>query len=322
MPDDYARPDVLNKYFRFDDSAFIAALEKRGFAVARKSRSPYSYSELNMAALLNLDYLSQFPRVLGETSMDMRPVKRSLENSRAAGMLTALGYDYVHLDTDEVTFAGRNPDISPLASPDSFMSLWLQRSILRSVGGPWGFDDAANNARFRDSVDAVFSELDAQVPGDRPKFVVFHTLLPHDPFIVGPNGESITFPAEADHTGRVGMRYYLRQLQYVNHRLLESIDAIVAHSTTPPVIVLQADEGFEVNPDVFGEETAQEIRVKGLSALLLPGPGGPAVPQPPTTVNDLRLVFNRYLGTHYPMLDAHSYPELDLLYQFEEIPVP
>ena len=39
------------------------------------------------------------------------------------------------------------------------------------------------------------------------------------------------------------------------------------------------------------------------------------------TVNTLRLVFNRYFGTHYPMLRSASYPELDYPYQFEEMQV-
>lgn len=321
MPDDYVRADILTKYFHYDNSGFIDQLKARGFAISEQGRSPYSYSEMNMASMLNLDYLTSFPRVLGKTSQDIRPVKRVLHHNRAARLLTALGYDYVHLDTDEVTFAGRNPDISPLASPDSFMSEWLQSSILRPVGGPLGFNDAANSSRFRASVRSVFSELGAVPLETKPKFVVFHTLLPHDPYIFGAQGQPVTFPTDADHTGKVGMSYYVKQLEFVNRQLLTSVDQILARSTTPPVIVIQADEGFEVNSDVFGEAAAQDIRVKGLSAFYLPGRGQAGVPDPPNTVNNLRFVFNQYLGTHYDMLDTVSYPELDLLYQFKEIRV-
>jgi hypothetical protein len=321
MPDDYVRPDVLKQYFHYDDSAFVGELQKRGFALVEDGRSPYSYSEMNMASVLNLDYLSSFPDVLGSTSMDMRPIKRVIEDNRAARLLADLGYDYVHLDTDEVTFAGRNPGISPLASPDSFMSAWLQQSLLRSVGGPLGFDDDANNQRFRDSVDAVFNELAAVPRSGRPRFVVFHTLIPHDPYVFGADGGAVTFPSDADHTGEVGMRYYVGQLQHLNRLVLNAVDAILAHSTSQPVIVIQADEGFEVDPDLFGEAAAQDIRIKGISAFYLPGQDRAGLPDPPTSVNDLRFVFNRYLGTSYPMLEARSYPELDLLYDFEEIPV-
>jgi hypothetical protein len=117
------------------------------------------------------------------------------------------------------------------------------------------------------------------------------------------------------------MRYYLKQLRYLNGKLLEAVDAILARSRRPPVIVLQSDEGFQADEGTFGEAAMQQIRVKGLIALYLPGVKRPAVPEPPNTVNTLRFVFNRYLGTHYPMLRSASYPELDYSYQFERMRV-
>ena len=64
-----------------------------------------------------------------------------------------------------------------------------------------------------------------------------------------------------------------------------------------------------------------DIRVKGLSAFYFPASGAHALPQPPNTVNTLRFVFNRYLGTHYPMLSSASYPEGDLPYDFKPMHV-
>jgi hypothetical protein len=321
IPDDFARLDVLKQYFDYDDSNFVAQLEQRGFAISKENHSPYSYSELNMAAMLNLDYLTNWPRVLSPTSQDFNTVKRVIEDSRAARLLSSIGYDYAHLDTDEVTFAGGNPGISPFASPDSFGNLWLGKSILRQVGGPLGFNEPAMNERFRTSVRSEFSELRALRPGPRPKFVVFHTLIPHDPFVFGARGESVTFPAGADHTSTIGMEYYVGQLEYLQQQLLDSIDQILANAVTPPVIVLQADEGFEMNPDLFGEEATQDIRVKGIGAYYLPGLDPTAVSVPPNTVNALRFVFNQYLGTNYEILDSVSHLEGDFPYTFEEIPV-
>jgi hypothetical protein len=319
MPDDHARADVLKQYFHYDNAPFLRQLKQRGFVISHDNRSPYSYSEMNMASLLNLDYLSKFPAVLGQDSQDMRPVKRVLQDNRAARLLDGLGYENVHIDTDEVTYAGRNPDISPVATPDSFMSLWLQQTPLREFGGPIGFADSANDERFRGTVRSGFRDLAAVRPGPAPKFVVFHTLIPHDPFIFGPHGQAITFPSDADHTGREGMKYYLKQLQYADKELLSSVDSILAHATTPPVILIQADEGFEVDSAVVGERASQTIRVKGLSAFLLPGVVHPRLPEPPNTVNDLRFVFNTYLGTSYPMLPSVSYPEHDdQLYTFTD----
>jgi hypothetical protein len=273
--------------------------------------------------MLNLDYLSSFPRILGESSQDVRPVKRVIEDNRASRLLKSLGYRYVHLDTDEVTFAGGNPHISALAPPDSLTNLWLRKSILNRLGGTLGFNEPATNERFRTSIRSVFSQLAAVPRETSPKFVVFHTLLPHDPYVLGAQGQPVTFPGHLDEdlASKLGRTYYLNQLRFLNRKLLDAVDAIFAHSKTRPVVLILSDEGFQANPEPFGEAAMQQIRVKGLSAFYLPGLNRAGVPQPPNTVNALRFVFDRYLGTHYKMLRSASYPEGDLPYAFKEMRV-
>jgi hypothetical protein len=323
IPDDSARADVLRRYFHYDNAEFIGQLKKRGFVISDQSRSPYADSESNIAAALNMDYLTAFPRVLGERSQDVRPVKRVMEDNRASRLLKSLGYRYVHLDTDDVTFAGPNPDISALGPPDGFPNLWMRKSVLRLVGGALGFNQAARDQRFRHSIRAVFSRLAAVPAQSSPKFVVFHTLLPHDPYIFGAQGQPVTFPGHSDESlaTATGRAYYLRQLQFSNRMLLDAVDQIFARSKTPPVVVIQSDEGFQANPEPFGEAAMNAIRVKGLSAFYLPGLSRARVPQPPTTVNSLRFVLNQYLGAHYEMLRSASYPEADLPYEFKEMRV-
>jgi hypothetical protein len=323
IPDDYARADILRKYFSYDNSAFVGALEKRGFVIADQSRSPYSDSEMNIAAETNLDYLSRLPGLLGERSQDVRPVRTLIEDNRASQLLGSLGYRYVHLDSDEVTFAIRNPDISHAATPDSFGTLWLQESVLSNVGGLVGFNEAATNERFRKTIRATFSRLEDVPAQPGPKFVLFHTLMPHDPYIFGPHGENSTFPdhSEDAHTMKIGMRYYAKQARYIETKLLETTDAILARSKGPPVIVIQADEGFEASDKDWGEATVRDMRVKGFSALYLPGMPRLRPPEKLNTVNTLRFVFNNYFGTRYPLLRNASYPELDFPYQFKEMRV-
>jgi hypothetical protein len=323
IPDDYARSDVLKRYFHYDNSTFIHGLEQRGFQIAEQSRSPYSHSEMNVAAEVNMDYLSRLPAILGKKSQDYRPVRRLIESNRAARLLGSLGYRYVQIDTDEVTYAAGNPDISPVATPDSFMTQWLQQTVLGNVGGPIGFNEAARNERFRKTIRSRFSDL-ADVPRQPgPKFVLFHTLIPHDPYIFGPQGEASTFPDRSDegHTRKSGMRYYVKQARFVETKMLEAVDAIQSQSKQPPVIVIEADEGFESNEADWGEAAVRDMRVKGIAALSLPGKPGLRPPEKLNTVNTLRFVFNNYLGTRYPLLRSASYPELDLPYQLEEIPV-
>jgi hypothetical protein len=323
IPDDYARGDVLRRYFRYDNAAFAAALRRRGFVISENGRSPYSDSESNIAAALNMDYLSGLSRILGQRSQDVRPLKTLIEQNRAAQLLKPLGYRYVHLDSDEVTYAAGNPDISPVSTPDSFTSLWLKKSVLSEVGGPFGFNRDAANARYRGTLRSAFARLAAVPAAPSPKFVVFHTLLPHDPYVLGRRGEPVTFPSQSEDAlgAKLGMRYYLAQLRGLEGRLLQAVDTIRARSRRPPVIVIQSDEGFEANPEYLGEAAMRDVRVKGLTAVYMPGIERPRAPSPPTTVNTLRYVMNSYFGTRYPLLPAASYPETDFPYQYEEMRV-
>lgn len=322
IPDDYARLDMLRRYFHYADTGFSRALRKRGFVVSQQARSPYSDSESNIAAALNMAYLDGLPRILGAKSQDVRTIQRLIADSRASRLLRSIGYRYVHLDTDGVTFPVSNPRVSAAAVPDSLENLWLQKTVLRMFGGPIGFSQQATDQRFRDSVESGFSQLEQTAnEAGRPKFVVFHTLLPHDPYVFGADGRAVTFPYHSDAAlgSRQGMPYYLHQLQYLNGRLLSAVDAIGKHDKRPTAIVIQSDEGFQADPDTFGERTMQQIRVKGFEALYLRGHPSAGTPQPPNTVNTLRFVLNHYLDTHYPLLPTHSYPELDYPYQFEEM---
>ena len=69
---------------------------------------------------------------------------------------------------------------------------------------------------------SVFSSSAAVPAQPGPKFVVFHTLLPHDPYIFGARGQPVTFPGRTDEASatRPGRAYYLRQLEYIEPVLL------------------------------------------------------------------------------------------------------
>ena len=323
VPDDYARTDVLKEYLGYDNSQFIRELEKRGFVIPKQGRSPYSDSESNMASALNLEYLNRFANVVGAKSDSSLIVTQVLEDNRASHFLEAFGYQYIHIDSDNTTYAADNPSISPIAAPDNLTYLWLRASVLRAFGGPLGFSDDASDERFRRSVLAAFDRLKATPEIAGPKFVFFHTLIPHDPYVFGPQGEKVTFPNPTDERlgSQPGIKFFVAQIQFSNKQLLESIDAILANSKTPPIIIIQGDEGFQSNAQTFGEETMQDIRLKGLSAFYIPGKDVSGLPQNLNNVNTFRYLFDLCFGTHLGMLANASHAEGDYLFQPQEIHV-
>jgi hypothetical protein len=57
--DGYAREDVLEKLYQYDNSQFVNDLQRKGFFVASLSRANYIQTLLSLSSSLNLQYLNE-----------------------------------------------------------------------------------------------------------------------------------------------------------------------------------------------------------------------------------------------------------------------
>jgi hypothetical protein len=121
-----------------------------------------------------------------------------------------------------------------------------------------------------------------------PKFVFAHIVSPHPPFIFSPDGEFVV--TDATDPG------YPNQIQYLNKRLVPMVQNIIKQSATPPIIILQADHGWD-----------HEVRMANFMALYFPGGGISNLYPTLTPINIFRLVFNTYFGQNFPLLADDSY---------------
>src|SRR5262249_16131311 len=111
----------------------------------------------------------------------------------------------------------------------------------------------------REDLLGAFRELSTVAQLPYSKFVFVHILAPHPPFVFDANGEAIDpkgFLNFSDASCLLEqnrreeyIRGYTAQLQYVNRRVMESIDAILRQSSRPPIIILQGDHGSRMNLD-------------------------------------------------------------------------
>ena len=92
--DGYARADVLEEVYGFDNREFVDALEARGFYLAGKSHSNYNRTALSLSSTLNYEYL---PDLLGRelTKGDEDLVRELIGHSRMRSQLEELGYETV-----------------------------------------------------------------------------------------------------------------------------------------------------------------------------------------------------------------------------------
>ena len=96
----------------------------------------------------------------------------------------------------------------------------------------------------------------------------------------------------------------------MNKKVEEMVDAILANSKKPPVIVIQADHG-PMPPggsETLADPTAEDARIRTgiLNAYYLPG-AGDSLYQSITPVNSFRVVLNTVFDTRFEILEDRVY---------------
>lgn len=333
VPDRYPRADTLREEFGHDNSPFLDALEERGFQVAERSLANYPKSAHSLAATWNLQPVDQLVPDPPADGGDWQPLYSLLGDHRLGRLLTEAGYEYLHLGswwgpTSTATSADRT---FRLDTQSEFESVWQVQTILPALvreSDDEATEDLPRRERFRRVNTYQLDALDrlARMPHDRPRFVLAHVLLPHEPYLFEPDG-SATTEEQAERRSRE--QNVLNQLQFVNRRLEALFDQLLSGPPeTWPVIVVQSDEGPHP-PERTGpsydwttasdEALAQKLRT--LSAILLPQ-SDVRLPEDLTGVNTWRYVLDATIGTDFaPIPDppVEVFPGEDHLYDLHDV---
>jgi hypothetical protein len=322
--DKYTSSAVLASHFHFDNSGFDAALRQRGFFVPSKAHTNYVHTFLTLAAMLNLRYLDDLTARFGETGA-WELTYPLIENNRLAAFLRGRGYKFVSFPT---AFGGtrqnRYADLQLPAPRDvrpELYAAWAHLTawpVLRALGcrllgcDP---DRPPYQPADPDLMDWRFHTL-AQLAGssDRPQFVFAHLLVPHEPYIYGPDcSHRPPFWPLHDSTDTLRVHQgYLDQIRCVNRKVLEVVDSIRARSRVPPVILIQADHGHgrmgrTVPP--LGEVSSYAVseRISCFAAYSLPTVRPEEVWDSISPVNATRLLLRHYFGANLPVLPDITY---------------
>ena len=315
--DGYARQDVLQNLYQHDNSEFINQLEKRGFFVASNSHSNYVQTVYSMSSFWNFDYLPS----MSSSSDFIHYLRKSIQNNQAFRLLDEINYTTVSFEGEMDYTEIKDSDVylSNFLPIKRFEGLLLADSPLEPLSD--AFDLAIpiptyKNHRQRIQYDFdTLKEIPVSIPG--PKIVYAHILAPHPPFVFDQNGNTLQNRQEYalwdESEYRGGYEEYWKgyggQVTFVSTEIIKVIDAILAKSKTPPVILLMSDHGpasmFNWNlntPGCLWERTGN------LYAILLPEHlNNEIVYSSISPVNTFRVIFNTYFGTNLPYLDDKSY---------------
>jgi hypothetical protein len=321
--DMYTRQDLLKTAYNYDNSGFIKELESRGFYVAQCSQSNYTRTEISLASSLNLSYLQDLdPKFNDPNSVSRRTLWDALKHNTVRYQLENLGYKTIAFSNGFAWSEIDDADIFLTPPPFSsgmteFETLFLETTLARTMkDAGWLDPDQIDAQNYRDRDLLVFKSMKriARMPGS--KFVYVHLIMPHPPFVFGPDGkhtnpadfwdEKKLYPPKAFAQG------YTNQVTFLNKKLLQMVDTILSESKTPPIIVLQGDHGPWLQPN------PQHFYI--FNAYYLPDHNDQLYPQI-SPVNSFRTIFNTYFGGKYDMLpDITYFSPVPKLYQYSEVP--
>lgn len=331
--DRYSSARSLRQYLHFSNTEFEDKLRSKGFYIAEESMANYPATFLSVASSLNARYLD-----------DLRQYKNTSNKTYAYGLirnamvprfLKQLGYRYIHVgnwfdatQTSRVADQVYRYDVLPILP-----SLELNEFELKLIQTTW----AALPIRFLLAHQNKSSKMDRyslavtkaqnqitflkHTPFERgPKFIFCHLLLTHPPYYFAADGSINSF-SRSQKTN--DPRIYLDSLQAANRQLLDIIETIDRHSSKPPVIIVQADEGpysslLRPDREWQHEKTRLRFRCEILSALRIPGIDQTHLKPALSPVNNFRLIFNTFFKTRLPILPDEVYfsPSLHDLYRF------
>jgi hypothetical protein len=290
--DAYGRTDDLKEVYNYDNSAFTDALTQRGFYVAGCSQSNYAYTIISLASSLNMDYLEQYHLTADDQTSKLILTDAVRQFLRARGYTIVAfetGYRFTQLEDANVYYTyqpGNN-------LVNNFELLFLQTTLLRAPLDNLKLSEISNTYETKHNLVIHNLETLKKVPVSvkGPKFVFAHFVVPHGPYVFGPNWEALT-PSQLD--DRANLSGFRDSLTFINNAILPVVDQILATSKTPPIIVIQGDHGgtYWKRPDQ---------RMKILNAYYLPGAGNVLYPSI-SPVNTFRIIFNTYFGQEFPLL--------------------
>jgi hypothetical protein len=164
--------------------------------------------------------------------------------------------------------------------------------------------------RIRHNLDALGRIASAHDRG--PALVFAHVPAPHQPVVFGSDGAPVIVPISehffADSPQERGepmdefASRYGAQLPYLNGLVLDAIDAIVASSSKPPIIVLFADHGSASavdwnETDPSEADPARLLERTGILFAALTPSRANVFPDDISPVDLFRLLFDTYLDT-------------------------
>jgi hypothetical protein len=327
--DGYARADVLQEVYAFDNSEFTSFLEDQGFYLAGQSRTNYPQTVCSLSSSLNMTYLDDLPGQVGEATRDLSPLQAMTSHNRVFARLRQEGYLIRNISSG--FFFTEDLDVEVTEAPEYQVSA-LQGQLLSLTPYPifadlLGLSDPYDLHRER--IRYALQHLRQRPETERPVFTFSHIVAPHPPFVFDAGGGEVQ-PVGAfsifDGDQYAGsqedyLEGFRQQTIFVNQEIKQVITDILGNSSRPVIIVLQSDHGPGsrlVWKD--WERSYLPERMSILNAYYFPDGDYSHLYPSITPVNSFRVILSQFFAEAYPLLaDRNYFASLGSPYYYIEI---
>ena len=306
--DGYTSSNSLKKFLNYDNQEFVSYLTNKGFNVNHKSYANYPGTTHSVTSTFNMMYLNFLvEETIGQHQEFRIPEKMSeesivMQNFKSAGYKIIMIHrpfpTMVSLPIFDLELCERNQYID-----SELLSMTIKTSILVFLLEKWEEQD------LRDTALCGFSELPKQQQKfDEPIFVYAHILVPHPPYLFGPEGESVSSVRPEGLESWEDKEGYINGVKFANKKIKEAMEELLTDLENPPIIIIQADHGsqFDIDHDNPSNENIEQM-MSNFSAYYLPGIEKNSLEDVITPVNTFRIIFNSYFDTDYDLLENKMY---------------
>ncbi len=278
---------ALQEYWGYDSAEFAGFLRRGGFIVVTNGVSAYAGTSLCMASTFNMAPVPD-PLTNSAGYAQYGRLAREIRASFVPRQFRSMGYEVVNLSPFAVL--DRPPFYYyPFMNAARLHSVLLEESL---VSFPWRFVGMPNLDQVNRDILARLEDLAAR-PGERPRFVYAHLMMPHFPLFFDRDGRPQPRPFRNDYS----MQDYLEYLIYSDRAVTNLLDRLTAPSGRPSLVILQGDHGFREVPEPLRVREATRI----LMAFHLPGGPAPELHAGMAAIDTFPFLFNRCFGTAFPM---------------------
>ena len=319
--DEYARNDALIEYHDFSNHELTEFLENKGFHIAKNSFANYPMSVQSIPATMNMNYINFLADEIGTEVRNYKPLNEKnyglYPNNMVIKNFKEMNYKIITFNTFALHLHENPLSDETFCHRDKFLLDNRLVDVLARTSIFGYYIERWAEGELRQVTLCAFENFgNAGNVFDEPVFVWAHVMLPHPPWIFGPNGEEIT-PGkpllitdnpEFRDSGWEPKRQYIQQVQFANKKTIEAVENILENNKNA-IIIIQGDHGtaWETNWMEPSKDDAWQ-RLRNFDAIYFPDEDKRVqLNDDRTLVNTFRIVFNSYFGSDYEMLENKMY---------------